>query len=212
MERFAKITVLFLLLCAVTTSTFSQRILSKTLVNRPTRHFYIDAQHAFQVGLNTNTNHEISVKALAEGEYEKDLILDLREEGSHIHIGISFHPDYHIKNDKLSAHKVISVSLEISIPAEMFVYLNGVSSRIEIEGLYKLLQVVMQDGHCDLDQVNGVVKVSTTSGGISLKSNGGVVSADTEFGQLEIQELPLGEAEYSLKSISGDIHVQHVLR
>ncbi len=212
MFRFDKLTVLFLLLCTVTTSTFSQRILSKTLVNRHSQHFFIDTQHAFKVGLNTNSKHEISVKALVEGEYENDLVLDLREEGSHIHIGISFLPDHQIKNDKLSAHKVISVSLEISLPAEMSVYLNSVSSIMKIEGLYKLLQVVMQEGQCDLDQVNGVVKITTTSGGISLKTTGGVVSANTEFGQMEIQDLPLGEAEYSLRSISGDIHVQHVHR
>ena len=125
---------------------------------------------------------------------------------------MSFHPEYHFKNDKLSAHKVISVSMEISLPAEMSVFLKGESSRIEIEGLYKLLQVEMQDGQCNLEQVKGVVKVSTTSGGIWLKSDSGVVNANTDFGKMNIQELPLGEAEYLLQSVSGDISVQHVPR
>lgn len=204
--------VLILLISTVSSAIYGQRILSKRLVYKNAQNFYIDAQQCFKVRLNTNTEQEVSVRAFVEGEYEKDLVLDLWEEGSHVHIGTSFHPDYEVKNDKLSAHKIISASLEISIPVEMTVFLKGTSTRTEIEGLYKQLQVVVQDGRCDLAQVYGVVQVTTTTGEICLKSEEGVVSADTEYGRLSIQDIPLGDAEYLLKSVSGDIHVIRITK
>ena len=199
---------IFLLLFTFSSTISAQRILTKSIPQKHGRSFHINAKNSFDVSLRTVKSSIISVKAIAEGEYENDLILNLWEEGSDVFIGVDFHPDYKNRNDKLEAHKVVSVSLDISIPQSCLVYLNGDSAEFELTGVYEKLKVDLKEGRCQLVEVYGDVEVLTEAGDIELSSAGGVVEAVSEYGELKEAKIPLGPATYRLRSKSGNIRIQ----
>ena len=176
-------------------------------MNKHARFFYIDSSLAYQLILDTNLSEEIHIRALVEGEYQNEIILNIRESGSEIFISPSFTPEYQFKNDKLSAHKVISIALDISLPENLSVHLKGAYTNLNAKGAFKVLHIDLKDGRCYLDHTSGEIHANTDSGEIIVESNTGYVEASSNYGLVETHQLPLGGAAYYLKSISGNIRV-----
>ena len=200
-----------LLFCVVLLPLKAQRIINKSFVNKHARFFYIDAGQAHKVSLGTNDSKEIRIKATIEGEYQNEIVLDIQESGSEIYIGTMFSPEFRAKNDKLSAHKVVSIALEIIVPQGRSANLKGSYTHLRASGNYKLLQVDLQDGSCHMDQLSGDIRVISNSAPILLESKSGVVDAATEYGQLQSDDLPLGNSVYYLRSTNGNIHITRKL-
>ena len=198
--------VLLILICTVAYS-YGQRVLNKSLVNKDARFFYLDAGPAYRIQLETNTDHKIDVRAVVEGEYSQEMLIDLREDGSNVYISPAFSPEFQPQNDKLSAHKVVSVSLNISLPEGMSLSVKGIQSDISVRGKFQSLSVYLKDGRCNLHELLGIVNISTVSAAISVSAKNGVVRAQSDSGVVEIEQLPLGDAEYNLRSDSGNIKV-----
>ena len=200
---------LLLFLCTVAGS-YGQRVIHKSLVNEDARFFYLDAGQAYRIELETNNDDQIDVQAVVEGEYAESTLIDLRKEGSNVYISHTFSPEFQKLNDKLSAHKVVSVSLKISLPEEISLSVMGSSSHISVRGKYRNLSLELEEGRCDLEELEGIVSVTTASAEIIVMAKEGVVLAESDNGSLNIEKLPLGEAEYNLRSNSGNITVQRI--
>ncbi len=201
--------VLFLIICPVLNSAYSQRILSKSIPLKHGQYIHIDASKAFEVKLRSVGNSMISATAQTEGEYQNDILLNLWEEGTNIHLGIDFRPEHQDPNDKLNAHKVLSVSMDIAVPETCSVYLRGLSSQFGIEGKYKELSVSLDDGKCDLTSVYGAIVVLTNSADIDLSSEAGAVEATSKYGAVIEEDIPLGPAAIKLETKSGNIRISH---
>ena len=176
-------------------------------MNKHARFFYIDSSLAYQLILKTNLSEEIQIRAIVDGEYQNEIVLNIQESGSDIFISPDYTPEYQFQDDKLSAHKVLSVAMEVSIPANLSVFLKGAFTNLNASGSFKLLQVDLMDGRCHLEHTTGEIRVNTISGEIILESNSGYVETSTDYGQIEADKLPLGPAAYYLRSISGNISV-----
>ena len=200
-------TVFVLLICTVLNPVYSQRILSKSIPQKHGQYIHIDASRAFEVKLRSVSNSMVSASAVTEGEYENDILLNLWEEGADIFIGIDFHPERKDPNDKLGAHKILSVAMEIAVPESCSVYLNGHNVQFGIEGKYKELSVTLQEGTCELTSVYGTIGIRTNSADISLLSEAGAIEATSKNGRVFQEDLPLGPAEITLESKSGDIRI-----
>ena len=70
--------------------------------------------NCFKVELGTSLGNEINIEAEIDGEYVKDLDLKVRTIGSTILVEAGFAPNFENPNDKLSAHKVVSITLKLS--------------------------------------------------------------------------------------------------
>ena len=199
--------VAFLLIGLFSPTLYGQRILKKSIPQKHGQFVRIDAHYVFDLSLNTSDSHYVTAEALVEGEYQNEVILNLWEEGQDIFIEADFHPDYKARNDKLEAHKVLSIVMTIAVPKNNSVYLEGSSARFHIEGIYKRLRVNLQDGRCDLNKVYGDVDVLTNSADIFLSTEGGIISARSEYGQVQQDQIPTGPAKYVLNSKSGKIRI-----
>lgn len=183
----------------------AQRILTKSIPQKHGQVFHINASNSYHLNLRTVNSPIISVKAVAEGEYENDVLLNLFEEGSDIFIGVDFHPDRKNRNDKLGAHKILSVSMDIEVPRSSHVFLIGNSATLSLAGTYQKLNVNLIEGRCELRDIYGEIEVITQKADIELLTSFGVVDAKTEYGVLKEAKIPLGPATYRLRSSSGNI-------
>ena len=202
-----KVTIFIIVLFIGTYSAFGQRIIEKSLEVKNGRFFYIDAKQAYKAILGTEDSERLEIKAIADGEYQEDIVLKVKETGSDLNISTDFSPDYQKKNDKLSAHKSLSVSLRISLPQNSQVYFKGSSTNLVASGNYKTLNVELEEGNCSLNQLKGLIRIVNNNGDIALEAREGTVDAASKYGQVKKEQLATGNSSYFLRSDQGNISV-----
>ncbi|WP_435623805.1 hypothetical protein [Flagellimonas sp.] len=155
----------------------------------------------------TSSSDELQVDASIEGEYSKDLVVNLETEGKSIHVSTGFHPNFILPNDKLSAHKYISIALDIKIPQYKEVAVFGTNSHVHARGEYQSLTIKLSDGDCKIEEVSETVDVTTQKGDIWLTATSGLVKASSDYGKVYQSALPMGDRHYMLNSKEGNIYV-----
>lgn len=181
--------------------------MKKSIINPETSFILIDSKNCFRVDLSTTTSKEIRVEALLDGEYKDDLLVKIEENGPTIEISTGFQPNFIKPNDKLSAHKVISISLKIQIPENMKAYLFGSNTNVYVEGNYMGLKVTLDDGNCSLDQIKGNTTAVTRSGDIHVQAKEATIETKNSFGNIESEKIPLGNDYYNLTTTTGNIYL-----
>lgn len=187
-----------------------QKLIKKSIVNQEISHIQVDVKDCFELDLSTSDGDELMVEAQIDGEYKRDLLLQVLEEGSTIKISAGFQPNFVNPNDKLSAHKVISIALSIKLPKQKNVHVFGTNCNVIATGNYDFLKVSLNDGRCDLKNVSETVQVSTQSGPISTTYTDAAISANSKYGSVIGQVTKNGSSHYSLNTVTGDILLKRV--
>ncbi|MGJ8733040.1 MAG: hypothetical protein ACSHW4_07835 [Cellulophaga sp.] len=201
-----KLTLLTFLFASINLLS-AQKIVEKTVVNDHISLININTENCYQVTLETANTEEVTVSANIDGEYKKDLLLEIKEDAASIFITTGFSPTFISPNDKLSAHKVISISLHIILPAYKNVKLYGKSSNVIATGDYKNLNITLSDGFCSLEKITETISATTQSGNILVNSNYATVKASSKYGKIYTDNLAKGNTNFNLSSITGDIHI-----
>ncbi len=185
-----------------------QKITKKSIVNANTNRIQIDTENCFRLELQTGISDEVVVEALIDGEYKNDLLLSIREEGKTLHIGAGFQPSFNNPNDKLSAHKVVSISLKVMLPQFKEVQVFGTNCNVTAKGKYEKLNITLADGDCHLGEVSRFADVKTQSGNISAKISKASIDAVSKYGTVEKDNVPNGPVELHLSTITGNIVIK----
>lgn len=201
---------IFILLFFTLNFLTAQKVIKKSIVDAAISSFQIDVSNCFKVAIQTSKNNEVIVEATIDGEYRKDLILNLQEEGSSVYISAGFHPNFKNPNDKLSAHKVVSIALEIILPAHKNVIAFGTSCTIHAMGAYNELNIRLNDGASHLTDIQGFAKVITQSGDISVKSKKAEIRSISKYGKVTSNEIPKGNNKYILNTVTGNIFLKRI--
>ena len=189
-------------------SLHAQKLIKKSFVNPGISFFQIDTGNCFNLELATSDGNELVVEAVIDGEYSKDLIIKIREDGNTYSISAGFQPNFINPNDKLSAHKVVSIALKINLPKQNKVKVVGTNCNVKAMGSFKVLEILLDDGNCILNGVRDSVLVNTHSGDISLYSKQGKVFAETKYGSIIKDVIPGGDSTFTLSSITGNINLK----
>ena len=198
--------ILFSLFLGITIVN-GQKTVEKQWINPAINAVVIDANNIFDISLSTSTEKKISVTANMEGEYADNLIISIREVDNTITISSKFSPTFYHPNDKLSAHKVVSIQLVIQLPESLNVQLSGTSTTVQASGNYKNLAVALNDGNCSLNNILGTIEVKTQSGQINLNTKEANVKAHSIYGNVVKNNVPIGSSEIKLATIEGDIYI-----
>lgn len=183
----------------------AQKKVHKVLLKDAVELIQVNAENCFEVVLETGKNDAIEIEAQMDGEYSNDLQMKVSEVGNTLVLGAGFQPGFRNPNDKLSAHKVVSVALKIILPDYKNVEVFGQSARIMAYGDYMNLDVTLSDGTCELHNVTEEVSVRTQSGNILVSANKAKIYAETKYGTLSNNPIPKGFNQYKLNSVTGDI-------
>lgn len=189
---------------------YGQKRINKTLLNPEISSINIDGNLCYRVILETADTKEVSVEARMEGEYQKDLLVGFRESGNTLYLEPRFSPEFRFPNDKLGAHKVVSVRMRIILPQDQQVLLTARSCHISATGRYRELKITFNDGLCELSNTAEDTVVRTGSAPIIANLKSGVVSAESRYGKVRLQPIPEGAHHLSLFSTRGDITVNYL--
>ncbi len=185
----------------------AQTLVEKTIVDSRITTIEIDGANCFDIVLETVEGDEMQIDARIEGEYQKDLFLKVSEEGNTLQVGAEFQPNFIKPNDKLSAHKVVSIALQIRLPQFKSVVLMGTSCNVLAKGHYRKLEVNLGDGQCMLEQTEAEVEVRTQSGDISVVSDMATVLAESKYGTVSKNPFQKGDNSYVLTTVTGNIRL-----
>jgi len=184
---------------------FTQKRVARSILDTSITNIQIDAAACYRVVLSTIAAKEISVEAQIEGEYSDDLELGFVTQGNTLVVNAGFNPEFKNPNDKLSAHKVVSIALKILVPEFKNVSLVGTSTRVIADGNYKELTISLADGSCELRKAGEMVKVKTYSGTILLYETAAKIKTESKYGEVSNNPIPLGFAQYDLRTVMGKI-------
>ena len=196
------------MICLVGGYCLAQKQLERKINASAISLLQIDATNIFEVQLQTGTTDEVVITAQLEGEYTKDLTLEVFENGGTLAVNAGFRETFITPNDKLSAHKVVSIALHVLLPRWKKVQVYGTNTRVVAEGEYTDLKIVLADGSCELIEVSQNVTVRTQSGTITVKAKEGRIVASSKYGNLENFNLPTGTNHYDLSTVTGDIELK----
>lgn len=185
----------------------AQKIVRKSIIAPTVSYIHIDTNNCFQVFMETIDTDEMTVEASIDGEYRKDLVLKIGREGTTVEVSVGFQPNFMPPNDKLSAHKVISIALKIQMPGHKNVQVFGTSSNLTATGNYANLKVSLDDGNCILDGVATDAEVITQSGEIRWINANTDVVAVSKYGKVYGAIGPIGDPHFKLTTVTGNIYL-----
>ena len=187
----------------------AQKIIRKTVVNPNTQFIQIDTKNCYQATFDTVVGNELKVQASIEGEYAKDLVVKIEEDGINVTVSADFLPSFIAPNDKLSAHKVVSISLNVTLPEYSDLRVYGTNCRVTGAGKFNSVDIILADGDCILNTESEVASIKTQRGDITIHTSEGKIDAKSIYGTVDINKLPEGNLIYILQSVEGDIVVNN---
>ncbi len=168
----------------------------------------VNAENIFSVTITTHTSDEVFITTLMDGEYQNEFVNTVKEDGTTLYLGVENRPLFDKPNDKLSAHKVVAISLNIVVPEYKEVRIHGSYTKIEASGKYAVMEATTGNETIVLDNISGnLIKARTRKGAIIVTRAAGIIKAVSKYGQIYQGTLKNGITKFELNSLNGDIYV-----
>lgn len=193
-----------------TFSAKAQSVVEKKMEVIHIQRFHFKLDEVFSVHISTSPDTEyLKIKSFSDGEYAQNIGFHFTEENKEMHIQAVFPENLSSGFDKLSAHKVFSVRLEIEIPEDKIVVIQSNLASVYGNGNYRFFEAELTAGRCELKKFSGKAIIHTFKGDIELETLEKNVEAVSNHGEVYIDDYFVEGCTISLKSIDGDINVKH---
>ncbi|WP_430411230.1 hypothetical protein [Kordia sp.] len=161
-----KIKYILPFLLFITTCCFAQKITQQTLSIYEIDEIRINTDKIFQLNIISTNANVIKIETRMEGEYFRDLNIITATKNKQIQLSCELAENFEIPNDKLSAHKVFSVTMNIYLPKKLKVQLEGDGTQVHIKGNYKRFQAILISGNFTLTNFTSEAEIQTKKGNI----------------------------------------------
>ncbi len=163
--------VFVLLLLIFSFEAISQKKLQKEFDASSFTSVVVNGHEASLVSVIAEKRETIKINLTIEGEYYESVLLEVLQQNKTLLVAPAFTPFFERHNDKLAAHKVLSVSLEIRVPIDLFVSITSKNSFVEVMGAFGFLYVETDSGAVRLENFIGDGDIKTRSGNIFVKTS-----------------------------------------
>lgn len=194
-------------LCAL--FSHAQKKIEKTIVlSEHISTVVFDLEQVFSINLKSSNKPTVNIIAISEGEYANHfVVIDNTKENVITvtgKVGFTFPND----QDKLSAHKVHAITLQVTVPEDLPIMINSDIGNLYATGNYNELTTNFMSGNCELLSVSGNLFIKTVNGDINLITKSGHVIPETKSGVITQKRLTKGSSVFKLKTIKGNINIE----
>ncbi|WP_052158414.1 DUF4097 family beta strand repeat-containing protein [Lacinutrix jangbogonensis] len=200
-------TILFTLFSISTLLLYSQKIEEKIIYNNTLKSIVIEGDAIFKINVRTTTTSSIILISKIEGENAENTTIITEIKNDSLLITSAYQPFFKKANDKLSAHKVLSIEVSLEIPEHLYVYFKSEIASADVTGKYKQLILELNQGNANLDHFDGNAIINTINGNIHLETNYATINATTKTGKLNTEEITKAKNEILIHSINGNINI-----
>ncbi len=201
----------FILLLILPTCLFAQKRAEQTFDAKDIKALYINSDAVFKISIATQAIPEISVSTLIDGETYESSLVHIQRLDQRLEISTGRTPDFTPFNDKLSAHKVLSIELEIVIPEQMDVTIRSTLAETQLVGQFNNLQIDLGRGGLIGKEIRfRESAINTISGNVTLSLRAADVIAGSRNGTSKVDSIFNDGPLCVIQSIYGDIEVLQV--
>ena len=199
---------ILLLLFLVTLQVTAQKQTTEVFQAGEISAIEIAGDEIYKVTVHTAPVETISIKTNADGEYFNDISLDSRTKGNTLFLDSRFREILQSGYDKLSAHKVFAMEIDLEIPEDMSIKINSNVASVFMDGAYKDVLIQSKTGSSFLRNFRGNAVVNTYDGNIEVTTSNAKITAESRHGSVDLPENYGGSNKIILVSINGNIKVQ----
>ncbi len=183
----------------------AQKTIDKDIDARGISSIHIESDEIFRISVTTAKIDKIHIKSGIAGEtFESMLVKTEIKEGT-VLITTGRSPYYRDVDDKLAAHKVMSVELTIEIPQQEELWINSSLASVLVNGSCSYINFNLSSGDCRLVSFRGSGTINTKEGNITVENPVCSIDAESRNGRVAIAKGIKGDCKLILRSIDGDI-------
>ncbi len=199
------------LLILIPIGLFAQKKVEQTFDIEGLKAIVIDSDLIFKITMHTQPVTFIQLNTVVDGETYASTLVNTKVVDDRLEIRTGRTPDFTPFNDKLSAHKVLSIELEMIIPENMNVDIRSTLAEVNLNGLYGKLQIDLGRGgligrgvrfrESVINTMSGNITIALTEANVTALSRNGSRNVATVFNE---------GPPCIIQTIHGDIDVLQV--
>lgn len=193
----------FLLAFSAKAQKLTQDVIAADNIDR----IVLSSDEIYRINITTSPGKEIRIKTNAEGEYFNQISLDTRLERRSLFVSSRYREILQSGYDKLSAHKVFSMEVDLEVPQGMLLEITSNLASVYLSGTYDSVLMELRNGSCYLTSFSGEAVINTYNGNILGTVNRVNVQAKSRHGNVNVPQVPSGNHNMVLTSINGDIKI-----
>lgn len=160
----------------------------------------------FKITVHSTTEKNIQLSAHISGEHAEEVIIAENLSGKTLSLKTGYTPFLVLENDKLAAHKVMAIEIELVVPSTISIEITSKLAAVTAVGHFKDLSVSIENANCHLLRFSGNAHIKTKDGNILVLAENMV--SGTAFSENGTAENTLGKHEkYTVvaESVNGTI-------
>lgn len=147
-------------------SCFAQKTTQQTITIQDVEEIRINTEKIFQLNIFSTEANVLKIETQMEGEYYRDVNVITSTKNKKLQLSCKLAEGFEMPNDKLSAHKVFSITMNIYIPQKLKVQLEGDETQVYVQGNYKKFWSLLISGNYTLNELEGEAIIQTKKGDI----------------------------------------------
>jgi len=203
--QFRNVLVLSTLMCY--SLFYGQKNAQEIMEAKGIKGIMITSDQVFKIDVFTAKTDEITIKSEISGETFETMTINSTVANGILEISAARSPFFKDVDDKLAAHKVMSIVLNITMPENLEFWVESSLAAVNMQGIYSLIELNLGRGDCRLEDFRGSGTINTLSGTINVKTENCDIDASSRHGKKNIESMASGDHHLGLKSITGDITV-----
>ena len=169
----------------------------------------IVTDEVFNISIKSEPSEQITLIANVEGELYAETMVNALQRSKTLSISTDLTPYFKPENDKLAAHKVMSVEFQLTVPMDLAVVIRSKLASVQAQGSFRYFEVGLEQGRCELTDFYGTGKLHTIQGDITAECDRWQgAKAISKYGTVDSDLRPLGKRMIEAESIYGSIRLK----
>lgn len=188
---------------------FAQKIIQKEFDAKTIQSLVIEDNALFKISIFSSEIDHIKMILHVSGEHSENIVIEEKRQNGALFLTTGFNPFFEKENDKLAAHKVMALQMEIFIPDNISISIKSKLASVITRGTFNNLAIVLENGSCVLNNFSGNARLKSLNGDISVFARGNVSgSAVSKSGTVDISLPPSQKYLVVAESVNGNISME----
>ncbi len=191
----------------ISISIEAQNISEKKLLADGIETISIDGNQIFKISVSTTKTDYITIKSTLDGEYQNQFQIVTEEVNNKLKMKLERMAFTIIADDKRNAHKVIAATLYLVIPEYLSLQISSDIGSADLSGNFDSLSIELLQGHCEVIGKIRNATINTIEGDIKVVTQSASIDANSNNGNVTLDEFSISSSLWKLRTINGDITV-----
>lgn len=196
----------FVLFVAISISGIPQKKINKQWEAEGIEKIEFSSDQVYLIEIHAVKTSSLKLEVHIEGEHSENVMVSSSITNKTLSLSTQYRPFFQIPNDKLAAHKALSVEVKLIVPEGMEVKISSPLAGLIVRGTYKRLDVTLDQGYCEVKNFLGEALLYTKGGAIIVWAKEGVAgSATSQHGTILNELQKEGNYYIRAESVNGNI-------